>query len=77
MRTFTEKDIANYWKFVYENLFDKELAHLELDGRCHTCGLLLSETELPEGVVSEVCCNNCLGSFVEQFEELESENFYL
>jgi len=72
MRDFSKQDIANYWEYVYENLFEKEQANEEIRGYCHICGETLNKVELPSGPVSEVCCLNCLQFFNEQFEELES-----
>lgn len=76
MRNFTEKDVENYLEYVYENMFDKEQYEVEIKGRCHMCGVPLNETKTAEGLVSEFCCADCVEGFVEQFEELESENFY-
>jgi len=67
MRTFSEKEIENYMKYVDENIIDLE----EIIGRCFMCGQKLDEVELPNGPEKKVTCKECRDFFVEQFEEAE------
>lgn len=70
-RKFNENDIEKYIKHVDENLVEIG----ELEGHCHMCGKILDEIDLPEGSEKKVACLNCLYLFIEQYEELEEDEW--
>lgn len=70
-KKFNENDIEKYIKFVDENMIEIG----EIEGHCHSCGKLLDEIDLPEGPEKKVVCLNCLDWFIEQYEELEEDEW--
>lgn len=70
-KKLNENDIAKYIKFVDENMIEIS----EIEGHCHACGKLLDEIDLPEGPEKKVVCLNCLDWFIDQYEELEEDEW--
>lgn len=67
LREFTEEDIEKWIDYTDKNVLPKE----EFLGRCHQCGELLENLELPEGPEKKIVCLNNREHFVLDFEELE------
>lgn len=65
MEKFTETQIEKYLKWTDANVLPLE----ELSGRCHICGELLSNVEVPKGPESKVVCLKDRDYFVESYEE--------
>lgn len=71
MRQFTENEIEKYLIYTNENVID--VNDEAIKGRCHTCGKLLIEVDVPAGAESKVTCSNCVEYFIERYESLEDD----
>lgn len=68
MKEFTEAQVEKYLKWTDENVLPLE----EIAGRCHICGELFRDVELPEGPEKKVVCLKDREYFVESYKEIVS-----
>ena len=66
---FSKEEIEKYKAFTNENILPLD----EIKGKCHQCGEILKDVELPEGPEREVVCLRCLDDFTANYLELKKE----
>lgn len=63
IETFTEAQVENYMKWTSKSVLSVE----KIAGRCHICGELLNDIELPKGPEKKVVCLKDRDYFIEGY----------